>query len=102
MTNHLSDARPGYPKPQHPHGDDDRLLTTDEVAELLRTPPATLRYWRNIGTGPRSFKPGRHVMYWISDILDWIETRYASTQRPAPTESRNGHSDRVPSEPPPD
>lgn len=100
MTDHLADARLSYAKPEHPHADDDRLLTTDEAAVLLRTSPATLRYWRHIGTGPHSFKPGRHVLYWISDILDWIETRYANTQRPTPTASRNGHFDGVPSQPP--
>lgn len=31
------------------------LLTITEAAHLLRTPVATLRYWRHIGTGPRSF-----------------------------------------------
>ena len=30
------------------------LLTITEAAELLRAPVATLRYWRHLGTGPRS------------------------------------------------
>jgi hypothetical protein len=29
-----------------------RLLTTEEVAERFRTSPATVRYWRHIGSGP--------------------------------------------------
>ena len=36
----------------------ERLLTFDEVAELIRVPAATLRYWRHRGTGPKSFKMG--------------------------------------------
>ena len=30
-----------------------RLLTTEEVADRFRTSPATVRYWRHIGIGPR-------------------------------------------------
>jgi len=33
----------------------DQLMTTDEVAELLRMPVATLRYWRVLDSGPRGF-----------------------------------------------
>jgi hypothetical protein len=55
--------------PQHPHGEDDRLLTIDEVAELTRLPVATLRFKRHEGSGPRSFRMGRRVFYWLSDVL---------------------------------
>ena len=48
------------------------LLTINEAAELLRTPVATLRYWRNIHYGPRSFRVGRGVRYWRHEILDWL------------------------------
>lgn len=42
--------------------DPDDLLTTAEVALILRTSPSTVRYWRHLGTGPRSFKLGRRVV----------------------------------------
>lgn len=64
------------PQPQHPHGNDDRLLTLAEVAELTRLPVATLRYKRSDRTGPRSFRLGRRVMYWLSDVHAWIEQHY--------------------------
>ena len=48
------------------------LLTITEAADLLRTPVATLRYWRSIGYGPDSFRVGRGVRYWRHDILDWL------------------------------
>ena len=48
------------------------LLTITEAADLLRTPVATLRYWRNIGYGPGSFRVGRGVRYWRHEILDWL------------------------------
>ena len=56
----------------HTH-DDDQLLTIAEAAAHLRTPIDTLRYWRHLGTGPDSFKIGRHVRYWQSDLDTWIE-----------------------------
>lgn len=43
-------------------------LTTNEVADLFRTSPATVRYWRHIGTGPKSFKIGRRVLYAREDV----------------------------------
>jgi excisionase family DNA binding protein len=54
------------------HNDLDELLTLGEVAELLRVPDATLRYWRHRGTGPESFKIGRHVRYRRSDVRAWL------------------------------
>lgn len=56
--------------------DDDRLLTITEVAELTRLPIATLRYKRHDRTGPLSFRLGRRVCYWHSDVLNWIERHY--------------------------
>jgi DNA-binding transcriptional MerR regulator len=49
------------------------LLTITEAADLLRAPVATLRYWRHLGTGPRSFRLGRHVVYRTDDLRAWIE-----------------------------
>ncbi len=67
---------PNHQQPQHSHGEDDRLLTISEVAELTRLPIATLRFKRYDGTGPHSFRLGRRVLYYLSDVLAWIETHY--------------------------
>lgn len=48
------------------------LLTLSEVADILRTPVATLRYWRHQGIGPHSFRVGRRVMYGLGDLDRWI------------------------------
>ncbi|GGK64057.1 helix-turn-helix transcriptional regulator [Ornithinimicrobium pekingense] len=57
------------------------LLTTAEAAEVLHTPVATLRYWRHVGTGPRSFKLGpRRVMYRRADVEAWVEDQYNAGQ----------------------
>ena len=52
---------------------DDKLLTIQEAAAFLRTPVGTLRFWRSQGVGPASFKIGRRVHYWLSDILAWLD-----------------------------
>jgi predicted DNA-binding transcriptional regulator AlpA len=59
------------------HSDDEigDLLTLQEVAKLLRVPDATLRYWRYLGTGPRSFRVGRGVRYWRRDVHSWLQAQ---------------------------
>ena len=57
--------------PQDPHAGDE-LLTIAEVADVVRVPVATLRYWRHLGTGPRSFRIGRGVRYWRSEVSAWL------------------------------
>ena len=55
--------------------DNDELLTIAEVAAIVRAPVATLRYWRHLGTGPRSFRVGRGVRYWRTDVIAWLEAQ---------------------------
>ena len=71
-----NDRQPSYRRPEHPQGDDDRLLTIVEAAELTRLPVGTLRYKRHDHSGPRSFRMGRRVFYWHSDVLAWIDQQY--------------------------
>ena len=60
--------------PQDPHAGDE-LLTIGEVADIVRVPVATLRYWRHLGTGPRSFRVGRGVRYWHNEVTTWLQTQ---------------------------
>lgn len=55
-----------------------RLLTLRETAGVLRAPEDTLRYWRHIGTGPRSAKLGRRIVYREADVLAWVEQQFAA------------------------
>jgi excisionase family DNA binding protein len=57
------------------HRTDDELLSVAEAAAILRAPVATLRYWRHLGTGPHSFKVGRSVRYWRSEVIAWLEAQ---------------------------
>lgn len=54
---------------------DTDLLTITEAAEVLRTPLATLRYWRYLGIGPRSFRIGRRVFYRRGALDDWLRAQ---------------------------
>ena len=63
------------------------LLTVAEAAEFLRTPVATLRYWRHLGIGPTGFRLGRRVVYSRADLISWLaQQRDPSTRRRADTE----------------
>ncbi len=48
------------------------LMTLGETAAYLRTPVATLRYWRHLGEGPAGFRLGRRVVYRRADVDRWI------------------------------
>jgi len=56
----------------------DRLLTLEEFAARVRRPVATARYWRAMGTGPRSARISGRVMYRESDVERWIDEQFAS------------------------
>lgn len=53
-------------------------LTTQEVAEMVRAPAETIRYYRHVSKGPRSFKVGRRVLYRREDVEAWLEEQYTS------------------------
>ena len=61
----------------------DDLLTTAEVALILRAPVSTVRYWRYLDTGPRSFKLGRRVVYRRADVHAWLAEQEAADSRQA-------------------
>lgn len=61
----------------------DELLTIEEVAELLRMPVASLRYWRVLDTGPRGFIVGRRLRYLRQDVMGWLDEQRESTGRGA-------------------
>ena len=57
------------------------LMTLAEASDRLRTPAATLRYWRHVGTGPKSFRLGGRVVYKAEDVEAWVEAQYAANDR---------------------
>jgi hypothetical protein len=63
----------------------DALLTPEEVAERLRRPVATVRFWRSRGIGPKGARVGGRVLYRESDIERWIEEQFGDATTEAPT-----------------
>lgn len=52
-----------------------------DTARYLGVPEATLHQWLYKGTGPRSYKIGRHRRYRPEDVEAWLE---AQADRPPP------------------
>ena len=54
------------------------LMTTEQLAEFLKVPLATLYQWRHKGTGPKGIKVGKHVRYRRGDVEAWLEKQAAT------------------------
>lgn len=60
----------------------DEFLTTKKVAELYGLPEGTLRYYRQLGIGPASFKlTGKRVVYRRSEVDRWVAEQEATSGR---------------------
>lgn len=59
----------------------DELLSIEEAADLTGLSIATHRWYRASGTGPKSWKCGRRVKFWRSDVLAWMAAQEAATAR---------------------
>jgi excisionase family DNA binding protein len=59
----------------------ERLLTIQEVADLLNVPVATIYGWNSRGTGPKYHKLGRHARYRPSDVVAWENEHTVETDR---------------------
>lgn len=53
----------------------DRLLTPQDVSEMLGIPVKTLANWRSERVGPLPLRIGCHVRYRATDLETWIEQR---------------------------
>ena len=62
-------------------GNMDRLLTPNEVANVLQVPAGTLPQWRYLRRGPRYVKVGRHVRYRPADVEHWIDEQTTAVGR---------------------
>jgi predicted site-specific integrase-resolvase len=55
-----------------PERDPEELLNLYEVAEILKVPVNTLRWWRQLGKGPEFFKMGRRLVTTVADVRRFI------------------------------
>lgn len=53
-----------------------RLLTMDEVGEMLRKSPAQMRWLKHNERGPRCAKLGGRVMYREADVIEWVNAAF--------------------------
>ena len=59
----------------------DEILTTDEVAELLKVPRATLYKWISQGTAPPFYKLGRANRWKRSEVMAWFDAHLDEVSR---------------------
>jgi excisionase family DNA binding protein len=52
---------------------EDEILTTDEVAALLKVPKQTIYRWNQFGIGPPHYRLGKHLRWKRSEVMAWME-----------------------------
>lgn len=52
-----------------------RLLTVEEVADLLAVPAQTLYRWRYTRTGPPATRVGKYLRYDPDTLKAWLDSR---------------------------
>jgi hypothetical protein len=57
----------------------DELMPQLKVHEEFGFPMGSLRAWRHMGKGPKSFLLGGRVTYRRSDVEEWIRASYEAT-----------------------
>lgn len=62
-----------------PHAGD-RLLTVNDMAELLNSTPAGIRSTHHRGRLPKSHKIGGRRMWWESEVSAWIDAQSAADE----------------------
>jgi excisionase family DNA binding protein len=59
----------------------DRLLSIEDVADMLQLPVRTIYQQRSRGLFCPAYKIGRHLRWKRSDLLAWIETKRDADRR---------------------
>lgn len=54
-------------------GSTDEILTTEQLADYLQVPVATIYRWAYQRTGPVALKIGRHRRYRMSAVQAWLD-----------------------------
>lgn len=55
------------------------LLRVEDVSRMIGVSEDTLRHWRHRGTGPRSARLGRRIVYRRRDVEGWIDRQFETT-----------------------
>jgi predicted DNA-binding transcriptional regulator AlpA len=70
---------------------DDELLSINDAAKLSGHSVATYRWYRANGIGPKSWKCGRYVRYWRSDVAAWMADQEFATARGGLSDGKAGN-----------
>jgi excisionase family DNA binding protein len=81
-----------------------KLLTPEQVSEMLGVPVRTLYSWRFNKKGPKSLKVGRYLRYREDDVRRWLDelgseaaahyTRLTALRAPKNSMAKTGRSKR--------
>jgi excisionase family DNA binding protein len=78
--------------PKHYAGDAhplmSRLLTVQELADLLQVPTKTIYTWRYKRSGPPAIPIGRYLRFRPEDVAAWLETRAEPPREVTPRSTR--------------
>jgi hypothetical protein len=50
-----------------------RLLTVDDLAEMIHKPKNTIYKHRAMGTGPLAMRVGKSLLFWDCDVRWWLK-----------------------------
>ena len=62
----------------------DHLMTTQDLADYLEVPRATIYAWRHRRQGPPGFRVGRHLRFRFRDVEHWITERLSESDNGIP------------------
>lgn len=65
----------------------EKLMSVEELAEVVAVPVATVYQWNHKGTGPPPIKVGRYLRFDPAEVRDWLEKRKVEADRFAATVS---------------
>ncbi|AGS82376.1 hypothetical protein SEA_THREERNGTARJAY_78 [Mycobacterium phage ThreeRngTarjay] len=52
------------------------LMTLEDFAREAQVPLATVRYWKQVGYGPRYARIGRRVMVQREEAREWLKKQF--------------------------
>lgn len=58
------------------------ILSLEQAAAQVGRSVETLRYWRKVGEGPRTFRLGRRVVCDQADLDAWVEAQREASAEP--------------------
>jgi excisionase family DNA binding protein len=68
-------TEPARPRRRAVPQNDDRMMTIEDLMDLLNVSRDTIYKERQLGTGPPGYRIGKHLRWKRSDVDAWLEKR---------------------------